>query len=66
MDRRSLQEMAAESQGLGCPKCGCLMVDVSYRVAIANGYRRVRACRNCGQRIQTTEQYDGLLPKTGR
>jgi transcriptional regulator NrdR family protein len=49
------------SQGLTCPKCGCADLRVHKSRSYGEGRRRVRICRNCSQRIATTEKILGKL-----
>jgi hypothetical protein len=57
---KTLAEYSAEAgNGLRCPKCNCADLRTSYRKPLPNGFRRIRFCRSCGHRIETTEHISG-------
>ncbi len=43
------------AQGIRCPKCGCADLRVYWTRPGEGTIRRVRKCRNCGQRVPTFE-----------
>jgi transcriptional regulator NrdR family protein len=49
--------------GICCPRCGCRHIPVVGTYRIGDGVmRRYRECRNCGNRLTTTESI-GTRPK---
>jgi transcriptional regulator NrdR family protein len=53
-------KVAAEQNGLRCPKCGCAHWRVIYTRARSGGRLvRRRECRHCGKAVITTERVNG-------
>lgn len=50
---------ADKPMGVRCPSCECTHVPVYYTRERMNRVVRVRQCRDCGRRFQTTEQLGG-------
>lgn len=50
---------AAEGCGLECRKCGCRHFLVDHTRKLNRTIIRYRRCRNCGQRMTTTERAVG-------
>jgi hypothetical protein len=51
-----LQNANNDGKGFFCRRCGCRQFFVVYTRPAQGAIRRVRECRSCGQRIQTTER----------
>ena len=53
----------ADYKGIECKKCGCRHFEVVRTVKAILGIRRVRECRNCGERVTTSERVDPKSPR---
>jgi transcription elongation factor Elf1 len=53
--RPTLQQLQAIAGEWACPRCGCEDWRVVDSRMVDNGRKRIRACRNCSQRLQTIE-----------
>jgi hypothetical protein len=50
-------ESKPEDRGLVCPRCACRHFFVVYTMPARDGsIRRLKECRNCGQRLRTREK----------
>lgn len=55
--REDQTESKPEDRGLVCTRCGCRHFFVVYTMPARDGsIRRLKECRNCGQRLRTREK----------